>query len=63
MLCYIRKERHRGKSLRGGNNYKSDNFEMNILDLGELEKALEGPENLQTEGGMWKTIYEVINDK
>ena len=34
------------KSLREGNNDKSDNFEIDIHEEGALDKALEGPEEL-----------------
>ena len=37
---------HLKEALREGNNSKSDNFEMDILDEGALDKALEGPEKL-----------------
>ena len=34
------------KALREGNNGKSDNFEMEILDESALDKVLEGPEKI-----------------
>ena len=36
---------HKIKALGEGNNEKSDNFEIEILGEGALDKALEGPEN------------------
>ena len=37
------------KALREGNNDESDNFEMDILDEGDLDKVLEGPEKTSDE--------------
>ena len=51
------------KLLREGNNEKMDNFEIEILDEGALDKALEGPEKKLDGEKPWKTIYEVINNK
>ena len=50
------------KALREGNNEKSKNFEIDILDEGALDKVMEGPEKHQT-GKNWRKIYEVIGDK
>ena len=50
------------KALMEGNNDENDNFEMDILDEGTLDKALEGPGKLYT-GKLWKKIYEVIDDE
>ena len=41
-------EAQKRKATRKGKNDKSDNFEMEILDEGALDKALEGPEELFT---------------
>ena len=43
------------KSLRKVNNDKSDNFEMEIIDEGALDKALEGPEKHLYGSETWKT--------
>ena len=44
-------EFHKIKELREGNNDKTDNFEMDILDENALYKALEGPKNIDEEIG------------
>ena len=36
------------KAPREGNNDKSDNFEMKILDEGAIDKALKGPGKFMT---------------
>ena len=35
-------------ALREGNNDESDNFKIQILDEGALDKTLEGPRKIQT---------------
>ena len=39
-------EFHKRKATREGNNEKSDNLKMEIIDEGTLEKALKVPEKL-----------------
>ena len=50
------------RSMMEGNDYKRDNFEMEIIDEGAIDKALIVPENIYTKI-IWKTIYEVIDDE
>ena len=49
-------------SLREGSNDKSDNFYMEIIDEGVIDKALEGPEKL-IQKKTWKSVYEVLADE
>ena len=49
---------------RWGKNDERDNFEMDILDEGALDKVLIIPEKeWMTPPLPWKTIYEVIGDE
>ena len=45
------------KSMREGKNDKSDNFEMDILDKGALDKALTVPGNTLDRVMPWRTAY------
>ena len=42
---------HKIISMGEGNNYESDNFEMDILDEGALDKALKVSENIYMKNG------------
>ena len=53
---------HKIKSMREGKNDESDNFEMEILDEGAIDKSLIFPEQTLY-WKTWKTIYEIINDE
>ena len=51
------------KATREGNNNERDNFEIEIIDEGALDKALAVPEQTLDRTLLWKTIYDVINDE
>ena len=50
------------KSMREGNNDKINNFEMEILDEGVLDKSPTVTKKTVYRIENWEKIYEVIND-
>ena len=52
----------REKATREGKNDKNDNFEMDIIQEGALDKSITVPEKHLTKK-YWKKIHEVNNDE
>ena len=51
------------KLMGEGNNDENNNFDIDILDEGALDKTLTVTDKTLDEENPWKTIYEVIDDE